>query len=68
MVLKEYMMVATIKVTKGESWNRANIKITDGNYKLLASICIASTDMPEGEYTLWIANGKDLIMYLNTEH
>lgn len=66
--LTDYFMVATITVTKGTSWNKANIKITDGNYKLLASTCVASTDMPEGEYALWIANGNDLIMYLSTEH
>lgn len=67
-VLKEYRMIATITVTKGSSYNRVDIKITDGNYKLLASTWASSTAIPEGEYALWIANGKDLIMYLSTEH
>lgn len=66
--LTEYFMVATITVTKGDEWNKAEIKITDGNYKELAKQSVPATDMPEGEYALWIANGKDLIMYLNTEH
>lgn len=66
--LTEYFMVAKITVTKGENVNQAHISITDGNYKELTSLFVDATDMPEGEYTLWIANGKDLIMYLNTEH
>ena len=54
--------------------NEADIKFTDGNdNRVRQDVHIAMTDLPEGDYSLWIANypgdhPASKVIYLSTEH
>jgi hypothetical protein len=58
----------------GTDHNVADIKFTDGNdNKVYSDIHVNMTDLPEGNYSLWIANypGEypgNKVIYLSTEH
>ena len=73
--ISQPFIVADIKVFQNsEGYNEADIKFTDGNgNRVRQDVHINMTDLPEGDYSLWIANypGDHLtskVIYLSTEH
>lgn len=57
-----------------EGTNEADVKFTDGNdNRVCKDVHVNMTDLPEGTYSLWIANypGDQVgskVIYLSTEH
>ena len=73
--LSQTFIVADIKVFQNsEGYNEADIKFTDGNDdRVRSDVHVDMTDLPEGNYSLWIANypGNGVgnkVIYLSTEH
>lgn len=73
--LSQSFIVADIKVFQNsEGYNEADIKFTDGNdNRVREDVHVNMTDLPEGDYSLWIANYQgnypgNKVIYLSTEH
>ncbi len=56
--------LVTVKITSKDS--KAKIRVEDGNYNVLATKDIDYTDLPEGEYDIWMqpsqVDSKDIVV------